>query len=106
MARTTIEATTELGKRLEDEREKQELGKEAWCAKLNISRPTYDRWLTRPTPNMDFNNIRRIAVVLGISIDTVFGWISVDVPIIHEMTPRWVVRPIEAYAAHGILKAA
>lgn len=100
MARTLVEPTTELGRQLEKVREERVFTKDAWCVELRISRPTYDRWLTRPTPNMDFNNIRRVAVVVGVSIDTVFEWIGIDVPIIHAPSGwGWFGRPIDLPAA-------
>lgn len=95
MARKETQATTELGKQLEKERVNRGLTKEQWCAELNISKPAYLTWLTRPV-DIEFINIRRIAVVVGVTIDTVFGWIDIDVPIIHAPSSRgWFGRPID-----------
>jgi len=96
MARTLVEPTTEIGRQLEKVREERGFSKDAWCTELDVSRPTYDRWLTRPTPNMDLNNMRRIGVVVGVTLDTVFDWIGIDVPIIHAPSSvPWFVRPID-----------
>jgi hypothetical protein len=106
MAKTTAQATTELGRQLEKERENRGLKIGPWCAELKVSRQQYLQWRTRPV-ELEFVNIRRIAVVLGITIDTVFGWVEVDVPIIHEMTRRqWAGRPIEIFAGSASLQAA
>lgn len=99
MTRKETQPTTELGKHLEEERVNRQLTKEAWCAELQISKPAYLTWLTRPV-DIEFINIRRIAVVMGVTIDTVFGWIDVDVPIIHAPSPAaWFGRPIDTPAA-------
>jgi hypothetical protein len=99
MARKTIAPTTELGEHLEQEREDRALTKDAWCKELRVGRPTYDAWLTRPV-DIEFINIRRIAVVVGVTVDTVFGWIEIDVPIIHAPSmARWFGRPIDIPAA-------
>lgn len=92
MARRETKPTTELGRQLEKERENRELTIDAWCTELDISRPQYLQWRTRPV-ELEFINIRRIAAVMGVTIDTVFGWIDVDVPIIH--VPSWFPRPID-----------
>lgn len=99
MARKETQPTTELGKHLEKERANRELTKEGWCLELQISKPTYLAWITKPT-DIEFINIRRIAVVMGVTIDTVFGWIDVDVPIIHAPSiASWFGRPIDAQVA-------
>lgn len=103
MARRETQPTTELGKQLEKERENRELTIDAWCQELGVSRPQYLQWRTRPV-ELEFVNIRRIAVVMGVTIDTVFGWIDVDVPIIH-VTP-WFGRPIDITAGSLIPLAA
>ena len=103
MARKETQPTTELGRQLEKERENRNLTIDRWCEELDISRPTYLGWRTKAT-DIEFQNIRRIAVVMGVSIDTVFGWLEVDVPIIH-VTP-WFPRPIETLARLGRLAAA
>lgn len=93
MARRETQPTTELGKQLEKERTSREMTIDAWCTELRISRPQYLQWRTRPV-ELEFINIRRIATVMGVTIDTVFGWIDVDVPIIY--VPSWFPRPIDA----------
>lgn len=99
MARKETRPTTELGKQLEKERVNRGFTKETWCVELDISKPTYLAWLTKPV-DIEFVNIRRIAIVMGITIDTVFGWIDIDVPIIHAPSIRaWFGRPIESLAA-------
>lgn len=99
MARKETRPTTELGKQLEKERVNRGFTKEAWCVELDISKPTYLAWLTKPV-DIEFVNIRRIAIVMGITIDTVFGWIDIDVPIIHAPSRvAWFGRPIESLAA-------
>lgn len=98
MARKETQPTTELGKQLEKERINRGLTKEQWAAELNVSKPTYLAWLTRPV-DIEFINIRRMAVVLGVTIDTVFGWIEVDVPIIHAPSTLWFGRPIDVAVA-------
>lgn len=107
MARKETQPTTELGRQLEKERISRELTKEAWCAELRISKPAYLGWLTKQT-EIQFINVRRIAVVMGVTIDTVFGWMEVDVPIIHvPVNPaEWVWRPMVEALPHGSLAAA
>lgn len=95
MARKETQPTTKLGQRLEAERAKRGLTKAEWCAELQISKPSYLTWLTRPV-DIEFVNIRRIAVVVGVTVDTVFGWIEVDVPIIHA--PSWFPRRTDLLA--------
>lgn len=82
MARREIKPTTELGKQLEKERENRGLTIAAWCRELDVSRPQYLQWRTRVV-ELELINIRKIAVVMGVTLDTVFGWIDVDVPIMH-----------------------
>lgn len=96
MARKETQPTTELGKQLEKERANRGLTKEEWCIELGISKPTYLAWLTRSV-DIEFINIRKMAVVMGITIDTVFGWVGVDAPIIHAPSTcrSWFGRPID-----------
>lgn len=111
MAKTTAQATTELGRQLEKERENRGFKLEEWCAELEVSRQQYLQWRTRPV-ELQLVNARRIAVVLGITITDVYGWVNVDVPIIHVIPrpgfyqPGWFDRPIEVFAGQGTLKAA
>lgn len=92
MAKTPAQATTELGRQLEKERLARELSIEEWCAELQVSRQQYLQWRTRPV-ELQLINARRIATVFGITITVVYGWVDVDVPIIH--VPVWFRRPIE-----------
>lgn len=107
MGSKETQPTTEVGKQLEKERINRGLTKEAWCDELQIKKPTYLAWLTRPV-DIEFINIRRIAVVMGVTPDTVFGWIEVDVPIIHVIPGRrkWDRRPIDIAAVEETLVAA
>ena len=85
MARTELKPATIIGRELEAKRDELALTKEAWCLMLDVSRPSYLMWLARPV-DIESQNVRRIAEVLGVPRSTVYEWLEADrmnPPIIH-----------------------
>ena len=78
MARSNLlEAATELGHRLEDERVSRGLSKAYWVVELETSIPTYNNWISRVV-DIEQQNIIKICEVLGVDEWQVREWNRVN----------------------------